>query len=157
MCLWLDRHLLQRSRTWEKQLTTLYSRSQKLVEHCDYDEERDNQVRDHAISYVTSGRAVTLLGRKASEVLELLKVRVSLHVSTERKALLKAKFPKVFQGLGKFKGYQLKFHIDPEVEPIDQPVRRIPFSRRSKVIQKIEELVELDVIEKVEGPSNWLG
>ncbi len=106
--------------------------------------------------YVTSGRAVTLLGRKASEALGLLKVGVSLHVSTERKALLKAKFPKVFQGLGKLEGYQLKFHIDPEVEPIAQPVRRIPFSRRSKVIQKIEELVELDVIEKVEGPTGWV-
>ena len=109
--------------------------------------------------YVTSGRAVRLLGRKASEALGLLKVRVSLHVSTERterKALLNARFPKVFQGLGKLKGYQLKFHIDPEVEPIAQPVRRIPFSRRSKVIQKIEEFIELDVIEKVEGPTGWV-
>ncbi len=76
--------------------------------------------------YVTSGRAVTLLGHKASEALGLLKIRVSLHVSTERKALLKAKFPKVVQGL------------DHEVEPIAHPVHRVTFSRRSKVIQKIE-------------------
>lgn len=32
-----------------------------------------------------------------------------------------------------------------------QHVRRIAFSRRAKVEKKIEELVQLDVLEKVEG------
>ncbi|CAB4006666.1 Transposon Tf2-9 poly [Paramuricea clavata] len=78
--------------------------------------------------YVTSGRAVTLLGRKASQTLGLLKIGVSLHISTERKAVFKTKVPQ-------------------------------SFSRtrcRPKVVQKIEELVELDVIEKVEGPTSWV-
>ena len=32
-----------------------------------------------------------------------------------RKAAPKAKFPKVFQGLGKLKNYQLKLHIDKNI------------------------------------------
>ena len=33
---------------------------------------------------------------------------------------------------------------------------RIPFSWRAKVNEKLDELLKLDVIEKVEGPSSWV-
>ena len=75
--------------------------------------------------YVTSGKAPTLLGRKASEMLGLLKAGVLLQVTEDRRTALKAKFPKVFSGLGKLKGYQLKFHINEKVQPVAQPQRRL--------------------------------
>ena len=119
--------------------------------------------------YVMCGKAATLLGRKASELLVVLRVGVSINSCDvksddmenlaspiDRKALLRTKFPKVFQGLGKLKGYQLKLHIDENVQPVAQPVCRIPFSRRAKVTEKLEELLKLDVIEKVEGPTSWV-
>ena len=119
--------------------------------------------------YVICGKAATLLGREASELLDVLKVGVSINScdvkfdergnlanQIDRRTLLKTKFPKVFQGLGKLKGYQLKLHIDENVQPVAQPVRRIPFSRRAKVTEKLEELLKLDVIEKVEGPTSWV-
>ena len=115
------------------------------------------------------GKAATLLGRKASELLGVLRVGVSINSCDvksddmetlaspiDRKALLKTKFPKVFQGLGKLKGYQLKLHIDENFQPVAQPVRKIPFSRRAKVTEKLEKLLKLDVIEKVEGPTSWV-
>ena len=40
---------------------------------------------------------------------------------------LKAKYPSVFQGIGKLKDYQLKLHIDPSVTPVVQKMRRVPF------------------------------
>ena len=49
--------------------------------------------------------------------------RENLANQIDRRALLKTKFPKVFQGLGKLKGYQLKLHIDENVRPVAQPVR----------------------------------
>ena len=73
-----------------------------------------------------------------------------------RKAAPKAKFSNVFEGLGKLKDYQLKLHINKNVQPVAQQVRRIPFSRRAKVNEKLEELLKLDVIEKVEGPTSWV-
>ena len=119
--------------------------------------------------HVMCGKVATLLGRKGSELLGILRVGVSVNSCDvksddmetlaspiDRKALLKTKFPKVFQGLGKLKEYQLKLHIDRNVQPFALPVRRIPFSRSAKVTEKLEELLELDVIEKVEGPTSWV-
>ena len=118
--------------------------------------------------YVTQGKAATLLGREASELLGVLRVGIPVNScdvikgscanapQADRKASLKARFPQVFQGLGKLKGYQLKLHIDETVRPVAQPVHRIPFSRREKVTQKLDELMKLDIIEKVEGPSSWV-
>ena len=119
--------------------------------------------------YVTHGKAATLLGRDASELLGVLRVGIPVNScdvksddasnnlkQADRKASLRAKFPKVFQGLGKLKGYQLKLHINEKVRPVAQPLRRIPFSRREKVTEKLEELLKLDVIEKVEGPTSWV-
>ncbi|PFX13288.1 Retrovirus-related Pol polyprotein [Stylophora pistillata] len=69
---------------------------------------------------------------------------------------LKAKYPSVFQGIGKLKDYQLKLHIDPSVTPVVQKMRRVPFSVKDKVTAKVNELLEKDIIEKVEGPTVWV-
>ena len=42
------------------------------------------------------------------------------------------------------------------MEPIAQPLRRIPFHLREAVDKKIEELLRMDIIEKVEGPTPWV-
>ena len=115
--------------------------------------------------YIVPGRAATLLGRKTSEMFAILKVGINVNNCTtdidcvqplDNKAALRLKFPKVFEGLGKLKGYQLKLHQDDSVPPVAQPLRRIPFSRRQKVTAKLKQLEELDVIEKVNGPTSWI-
>ena len=73
-----------------------------------------------------------------------------------RRVSLKAKYPRLFNGLGKLKNLQLKLHVDESVTPINQVMRRIPFSRKQKVIDKLEEFEVLDVIEKVKGPTRWI-
>ena len=69
---------------------------------------------------------------------------------------IKTKYPNVFQGVGKLKGFKLKLHIDPTVPPTAQKVRRIPFALRDKVTAKTNELMKEDIIEKVEGPTTWV-
>ena len=59
----------------------------------------------------------------------------------------------IFEGVGKLTGYQVKLHVNPEVPAVAQPVRHTPFSLREKVEEKIEELVAMDIIEPVEGPT----
>ena len=102
---------------------------------------------------------VTLLGRSTSDVLVVLKV--GLHVNGCDKQYkcspeLKAKYPEVLTGLGQLNDYQLKLHIDDSVASVAQAVRRIPFSRHKKVIDKLDELERLDAIEKVSGPTSWV-
>ena len=58
--------------------------------------------------------------------------------------------------MGKLKNRTVQLHINPDVKPIAQPARRVPFSLRSKVEEKINELVSQDIIESVEGPTSWV-
>ncbi len=59
----------------------------------------------------------------------------------------------MFHGIGKLKGYQLKLHVDPSVTPVVQKKHRVPFFLKDKVTVKVNELLQKDVIEKVEWPT----
>ena len=58
------------------------------------------------------------------------------------------KFPGCCEGIGKVKDFQ--------VQPVAQPIRKVPYHLRDKLSTKLDELVELDMIEKVSGPSSWV-
>lgn len=58
------------------------------------------------------------------------------------------RFPGCFAGIGKQKGFQLKIPIDPEVQPLAQPIRRGLYHLCDKLSSKPDELVALDTIEK---------
>ena len=62
----------------------------------------------------------------------------------------------MFKGVGKLKTEQVKLHIDPSVKPVAQPLRRTPFNLRSRVEEKIRELEDLNIIERVDGPNPWV-
>ena len=66
---------------------------------------------------------------------------------------LKATFPGVFSGVDRLKNYQSKLHIDLQVIPAVQKMRRIPFSLKDKVTAKVNELLENDIIKRVERPT----
>ena len=61
----------------------------------------------------------------------------------------------MFTGVDKLKEFELKLHVDPNVPPMAQKLRRVPFALRAKVKAKIDELLEGDTIERVEGPTTW--
>ena len=66
------------------------------------------------------------------------------------------KYKSCFEGLGKLKDFQLNIPIDPCVKPVVQSMHRVPFSLRDKLEKKLNELVDLDVTEKAEGPTPWI-
>lgn len=112
--------------------------------------------------YIAPGHSATLLGREMSAMLEIVKVAINVNNCTtnidnsqplDNKAALRLKFFKVFEGLGKLKGYQLKLLQDDSSRPLTQPLHRIRFSRRRKVTAKLKLLEELDVIEKANRPT----
>ena len=64
--------------------------------------------------YIVPGQAATLLGRKTSEMLAILKVGINVNNCNaniehaqppDKKAALRVKFPKIFEGLGNLKCY----------------------------------------------------
>ena len=62
------------------------------------------------------------------------------------------KFP---SGVGRLKGFQLRLNIYESVKPVIQPPRRIPFSARAVVEEKLKELEKQDIIEKIDEPTVW--
>ena len=70
--------------------------------------------------------------------------------------ILQAKYPTVFVGVCKLKGYKLKLHVDPDVTPVVQKPRRVPFALREKVTSKVEDLIAKDIVERVNGPTSWV-
>jgi len=103
-----------------------------------------------------------LLGRETAISLGVLKLGAhvnSLEVSMDGakgEASIFEKFPGCCEGIGKLNDFQLKVPIDPGVPPVAEPIRRVPYHLRDKLSTKLDELVELDIIEKVSGPSSWV-
>ena len=66
----------------------------------------------------------------------------------------KPEFRKLYTGLGKLNDQKVKLHVKPDAKAI-QNARRIPFAMREKVEKKIAELIDLDIIEPVSGPTRF--
>ena len=103
-----------------------------------------------------------LLGRETAISLGALKLGAyvnSQEVSTDGRkaeASIFEKFLGCCEGIGKLKDFQLKVSIVSEVQPVAQPIRWVPYHLRDKLSTKLDELVELDIIEKVSEPSLWV-
>lgn len=88
-------------------------------------------------------------------VLKLQIPGISVNSIVDRNELI-AKHQAVFEGIGKLKDYQLKLHIDTDVQPVSQPLRRPAFDLREKIEKKLDELLHEDIIERVGGPTPWV-
>jgi hypothetical protein len=114
--------------------------------------------RDIQFTVVPNAR-ISLLGHSTSTKFGLLSVGINQVASDTPQQTwrnVQKRYPGVFSGLGKLKNFQLKIKIDPEVKPVCQSHRRVPFSRRTEVSEMLEKLEEQDVIEKVNTPSLWV-
>ena len=111
---------------------------------------------------VVKGPGKPLLGKYTAEKLNVLRVGppsdpLACTITSEGDAGdVLQDFADIFQGVGKLKDFQLKLHINKNVKPVAQPVRRLPFGLRGKVDKKLDELLQEDIIEKVPcGPTEW--
>ena len=59
--------------------------------------------------------------------------------------------------IGKLADFQLKLHVNRDVKPVAQPVRRLPFGLRDKVDEKLDELLEKDIIIEVSSRPTECG
>ena len=68
---------------------------------------------------------------------------------------LQQEFPDRFQGIGRFKG---KYHITlkPDARPVIHPPRKCPIAMRPHVQDELECLENLEVIRKVDEPTDWV-
>ena len=112
---------------------------------------------------VIEGVGKPLLGKKTAVQLGVLKIGPQLTIPDGINLVedcsfgdsIKEQYPQCFKGIGKLKDRQLKIRLDPNVKPVAQKARRIPYGLQSKVEAKLDELESLGIIEKVEGPAKW--
>ena len=110
--------------------------------------------------YIISGDYGSLLSYDTSVQLELVpeinSVTAKSEISSRKVDNLVKQNSVLFQGIGKLKDREIKLHIDESVQPVAQPHRRIPFHLREKVENELDRLEQLDIIEKVDGPTDWV-
>ncbi|KXJ27420.1 Uncharacterized protein K02A2.6 [Exaiptasia diaphana] len=112
--------------------------------------------------FVVTDNGRCLLGNASSKALGILRIGTTDSLETDCNSVhdieseLKAKYPKVFSGIGKLTDYQLQLHIDNNVKPVSKKPHTIPFAYREKVTAKINSLIEKDIVEPVEGPTSWV-
>jgi hypothetical protein len=86
-------------------------------------------------------------------------IQMQVHAVAQHSSLTKEQimcdYKDVFTGLGCLPG---KYHIDidPEVKPVQHAPRRVPVPLKAQLKAKILEMEEMGVIEKVNGPSEWI-
>lgn len=116
---------------------------------------RDRQITAEFV--VIEGQGQPLLGKDSAEQLGVLKLGHEINtVKSQPDSDIVREFRDCFTGFGKLKDFQLNIPIDKTVRPVAQQVRRVPFQLRDKLENKLQELEELDIIERVEGPTPWV-
>ena len=107
---------------------------------------------------IIEGQGHTIVSKETAEKLGVLRIGPKVYTMAEKLTAedIQKQYPNVCNGIGKLKNYQAKIHIDPNVTPVAQHTRRIPFAMHEKLEAKIHELLRDDIIEPVEGPTPWL-
>ena len=119
--------------------------------------ESKDKITDAQI-FVADGNHGNLLSYKTATELGILKIPITAVTQNEEMTIekLAQEHPKLFDRVGQLKNYQVKLHIDRSVKPVAQPHRRIPFHLQKMVEKEIKSLLEQDIIERVDGPTEWL-
>ena len=103
-----------------------------------------------------------LLCADTAQALGLIQFAFSASLNTDRPTSAQSSsiadsFLKLFDGkLEHIKGTKIKLHVNPEVQPIAQQHRRIPFHLRKQVEAELNKLQDLNIVEPVIGPTPWV-
>lgn len=101
---------------------------------------------------VVEEKATAILSCQTSGELGVLKIMVN----SVSEASLFEEFKECFEEVGKLKDFQAKLHIIESVKPVAQKQRLAPFVLREEIENKLEELIDNDIIEPVVGPTPWV-
>ncbi|UYV83644.1 K02A2.6-like [Cordylochernes scorpioides] len=105
--------------------------------------------------FIADGYYQPILGIEAIEKLSLIKKcdAVQTEQNNSAKEILN-RHKNIFEGIGRLP-IEHKIRLNENTTPVIAPSRKIPFSIREKVKAELERMEKLDIIEKVEEPSEW--
>ena len=103
---------------------------------------------------VVNGQAENIIGRATA--IELGILRLGINAVADRHEDILSRFKHVFTGVGKLKSKQIRLAIDDSITPVAQPYRRVPHGLRKKLEDKLDELLDYDIIKAVNEPAEWV-
>ena len=89
----------------------------------------------------------SIMGRKTATELQVPRLGPQINAVSTRNIV--DKYKACFGGVGKMTDYQVKIHVNSEVNPVAPHTRRVPCSLREKVERTVQELEQMDIFEKV--------
>ena len=134
----------------------------KPIGHCKVKMTNPKNGRRYLVNFeVLPNSSTPILGSKAIQQMKLIKVlqenigSVQAELAVVTKESLLEQYPQVFEGIGCMPGnYHLT--IDSSVKPVVHPPRKIPLSIKGKVEAELQRLTELEIIEPVSKPTQWV-
>ena len=126
-----------------------------------------NQKKYRGEFVVVQGDYTPLLGSRAAQQMNLLTVRHEniLQVCSSpaipsgcpnlSQEQIMSEFGDVFKGQGHMKG-KLHLEVDESVTPVIMPLQREPFALKEKLKDELNRLEDLNMIRKVEEPTQWV-
>lgn len=115
-------------------------------------EDTNNLIKVQVTFYVIEKGQQPLLGKVTAKALGLL----SIGLPSSTKACDTFQVDTKSRVFPKIKGIQIRIPINPTVKPVQQPIRRCPIALTKPMKQKLNELLEMDIIEKVSEASSWV-
>ena len=109
--------------------------------------------------YVTQTADIPILGKHACEQFGLVQRIFALepddNVNVLTKQCLLDTYADVFTGLGQF-AEPYKITVDPEVSPVVQRARRVPYAKLPALKSALEKLEKAGVVAPVNRPTDWV-
>ncbi|XP_048747335.2 uncharacterized protein K02A2.6-like [Ostrea edulis] len=104
--------------------------------------------------YVVPGKVDPIIGLASCEEMNILKLIETVSESKTAEEIFRD-FSDVFEGIGCMKGKH-HIHIDKNVPPVVHAPRKVSFKMRDKLKEELDRMESLNVIEKVNEPSEWV-
>lgn len=104
--------------------------------------------------FIVNSNTSAILGLIASQKLNLIKRIESVYIQNEYTEVIN-KYQDVFSGIGCI-SQKCSISLEANAKPVVNPIRRVAFPLLEPLKQSLEELKREKIIEKVEGPSDWV-
>ena len=101
---------------------------------------------------VTDNNLPPVLGLPTSEKLSLIKRVIGNIEITNR---IELSYPECFGEIGCL-SHTYHIELNPNVKPVIVPPRKIPHSLKPKLKKELDRMVEMKIIEFVDGPTDWV-
>ena len=83
-------------------------------------------------------------------------IKVEQNLETDSLQKLLKQFEDLFEGQGKLSDFEAIFHVDKNITPVYQARYKYPYHLRKVTSYELKRLESLDIIEKTNGPQNWV-